>query len=70
MKFSIKKMKFSNEDFVSKMWLIPPFPADFVTFAEGILNPFVPNAPFLHPWKHQETLRFTVFWRFQGVEVI
>ena len=23
------------------------------------LNPFVPNEPFLYPWKHQETIRFS-----------
>ena len=31
-----------------------------------IINPFVPNAPFLYPRKHQKAL--TIFWCFQGVE--
>ena len=31
-----------------------------------IINPFVPNAPFLYPSKTSENL--TVFWCFQGVE--
>ena len=22
-------------------------------------NPFIPNASFLYPWKHQKTLRFS-----------
>ena len=25
------------------------------------VNPFVPNVPFLSPWKHQKTLRFLMF---------
>ena len=32
----------------------------------AIVNPFVPNAPFLYPLKTLEYL--TVFWCFQGVE--
>ena len=32
----------------------------------NLINPFVPNAPFLFPVKTSENLK--VFWRFQGVE--
>ena len=35
-------------------------------FSEAVLNPFVPNAPFLYPVKTSENL--TVSWCFQGVE--
>ena len=34
-----------------------------ITFSEGNLNPFVPNAPFLHPLKTLENLQ-----NFQGLE--
>ena len=28
-----------------------------------LINPFVPDVPFLHPWSHQKTLRFSDFFR-------
>ena len=33
-------------------------------YSKDILNPFVPNAPFLYPWKHQKTVvRFSNVFR-------
>ena len=39
-----------------------------VTFVSQVINPFVPNAPFLSPWKHQKTVTRKVFWCFIEVE--
>ena len=36
------------------------------TLKEPLLNPFIPNAPFLYPLKTSENRK--VFWCFQGVE--
>ena len=38
----------------------------FVCGKKSVVNPFVPNAPFLYPLKTSEKLK--VFWCFQGVE--
>ena len=37
-----------------------------ILYKRTIINPFVPNAPFLYPLKTSENLK--VFWRFQEVE--
>ena len=37
-----------------------------ISFGVFIINPFVPNAPFLYPLKTSENCK--VFWCFQGVE--
>ena len=40
--------------------------AQDLAFTSSLLNPFVPNAPFLYPLKTSESHK--VFWCFQGVE--
>ena len=53
-----------NNSEYGDFWL--DFGKDMLFYETFLLNPFVPNAPFVYPLKTSENSK--VFWCFQGVE--